>query len=569
MSIYLAVGHPVTDHIFSTGCSEGATWEVTGDLPPGVTFDAQAPRFVGTPTTDVAGSFEVRATDFRGTGLFEGSFEVVNTAVTVTGPDSSPVDLTAVALGAELEVHGFADDRTTVDVLWDGESVSRASGTGVFTREISVPGTANRGTHVIDVVFEPSEGQSYTTRVTVTVFDLELIGPSAIFPIVGVNTSYSYVGLGAREGATYQLDGELPAGMSFDAAMGILAGTPQAVSRSNVVIYVLDGDREDGIEVAIDVRSAASVQFPAITTTPDLGFDLTALTGLLEALGSAGDDVTQSEIDELLEQRQHAAASSGPRMLLPGLDPATGESTITFGSRLENQKEQNRLLAEAAQRAAEKAKQEQLKALEEERKRRAQAEKDKQELLKVQNDMLQKKLKEQLEKQKAANEKAAEDARKRAEEAYKAKLKNEAAREALEKRKQELEQRTEPNPLPAGTTVRAELHSTPILLAQTTVPASGGFLIRTHIPTGTSPGAHHLVVSYTLPDGTVHTQSMAITVIDPNALPATGADLAPIGYAGGSLLVLGLAATLLARRERRHQAATTRTGSEATPFSVL
>ncbi|MEX2416324.1 MAG: FecR domain-containing protein [Paenibacillaceae bacterium] len=71
---------------------------------------------------------------------------------------------------------------------------------------------------------------------------------------------------------------------------------------------------------------------------------------------------------------------------------------------------------------AEKAKQAQVKLLEEERKHKQEAEKLKQEELKKQNEELQKKLKEQLEKQKAEKEKAAEAAKKKAAEEHVKKL---------------------------------------------------------------------------------------------------------------------------------------------------
>ena len=546
-SVYLSVGHPVADHVFSTGCSDSADWELAGDLPPGVTFDAEAARFVGTPTTDAGGSFELRATDFRGTGLLEGSFEVVNTQATVTGLGESPVDLTEVSPGTELEVHGFAGDGTTVDVLWDGESLSRAPGAGVFSRAITVPGTAERGAHLIDVVFEFRSGQSYTTSVAVNVAVLELTGPPAIYPVVGIDTVYTYVALGAGDDAIYWLDGELPAGMTFDADAATISGAPEGVGQINVSVSVLDDNRQAGVEVTVDVLPAAVVQFPALTTSPQIFHHLAAIADLIAGLNSKDFQAGVDAVDEILEKRKREAFGSIPGIPI-GPHPETGEPTVVLGSELENQKEQNRLLTEAAKRAAAKAKQEQVKALEEERKKRQQAEKDKQELLKIQNEQLQKKLKEKLEKQKAANEKAAEEAKKRAEEAFKKKLENDAAREAFEKRQRDLEQRQERHPLPQGTTVRAELHSTPVLLAQTTVSASGGFLIRTQIPAGTAPGAHHLVVTYTLPDGTVFIQAMAITVFDPNVLPPTGADVTPIGFAGGTLLVLGVAATLLRRR---------------------
>lgn len=75
---------------------------------------------------------------------------------------------------------------------------------------------------------------------------------------------------------------------------------------------------------------------------------------------------------------------------------------------------------------AEKAKQAQIKLLEEERKKKQEAERLKQEELKKQNEELQKKLKEMLEKQKAEKEKAAEAAKQKAAEEFAKKLSDNA-----------------------------------------------------------------------------------------------------------------------------------------------
>jgi len=80
-----------------------------------------------------------------------------------------------------------------------------------------------------------------------------------------------------------------------------------------------------------------------------------------------------------------------------------------------------------------KAKQEQIKFLAEERKKRQEAEKQKQEELKKQKEALLTRLKEEAEKQKAANRKAAEEAKKKAAEEYAKKL-DDAAKAAFEER---------------------------------------------------------------------------------------------------------------------------------------
>lgn len=547
MSLYLVAGHPVVDHSFSTGCDEATSWEATGDLPPGVAFDATTARFTGTPTTDSGGSFEITATDSRGAGLFEGSFEVINPELTLSGPDGSVIDLTGLERGSVFEVGGFAPDGSTVDVLWNGASLGETPGAGSFARELTVPADTAPGTHVIGVTIEFYNGQSYSFGFEVEVAVLELTGPSSIFPVIGSEFVYSYAAVGAGPDATYTLLGELPAGMVFSPVAGTISGTPETVERYVIVVRVDDGDRSAAMEVVIDVVADAAVRSPIHLDPP--GNFLTP--GMLnKLLGLDPDDAgSVGELDELIERYNDAARnSSGTPNLLTGVDPVTGESRFFFGSQAESAREQNQRLADNAQREIEKAKQERIKALELERQKRLEAQKAAEELLKLQNEELKKKLQEQLERQKRAKEEAAEAAKKRAEEQFLKQLQNEAAKRMLEQRQAALAARPEPSPLPAGTKVQLELHSTPVLLGQATVGASGGFLIRASVPLGTPPGLHHLVVTYTLPDGTVQTQAMAVNVIDSSLLPPTGADVAPVGYAASALMLLGLAAILLRRR---------------------
>jgi len=89
---------------------------------------------------------------------------------------------------------------------------------------------------------------------------------------------------------------------------------------------------------------------------------------------------------------------------------------------------------------AEKAKQAQVKLLEEERKKKQEEEKKKQEELKKQNEALQQKLKEQLEKQKAEKQKAEEASKKKAAEEHEKKLADDVARAAFAAKQKAIEE---------------------------------------------------------------------------------------------------------------------------------
>ena len=75
--------------------------------------------------------------------------------------------------------------------------------------------------------------------------------------------------------------------------------------------------------------------------------------------------------------------------------------------------------------------------------------------------------------------------------------------------------------LPAGASVQAELHSTPVVLGTTTVAADGTFLIRATIPLDTEPGNHHYIVTVTPTNAPASTVGQAVTVVTPGSATVT------------------------------------------------
>lgn len=75
--------------------------------------------------------------------------------------------------------------------------------------------------------------------------------------------------------------------------------------------------------------------------------------------------------------------------------------------------------------------------------------------------------------------------------------------------------------IPPGSTVDAELHSTPVSLGQAVVGPSGSFKIRAVIPRNVPAGAHHFVVTLTPPGATPDVVSAGVPIVpadpDPEA----------------------------------------------------
>ncbi|WP_411698557.1 hypothetical protein, partial [Conyzicola sp.] len=66
--------------------------------------------------------------------------------------------------------------------------------------------------------------------------------------------------------------------------------------------------------------------------------------------------------------------------------------------------------------------------------------------------------------------------------------------------------------LPAGSTVAAELHSTPVALGSTTVAADGTFSLDAIIPLSVEAGDHHFVVSVTAPGAEASVTETPVTI---------------------------------------------------------
>lgn len=78
--------------------------------------------------------------------------------------------------------------------------------------------------------------------------------------------------------------------------------------------------------------------------------------------------------------------------------------------------------------------------------------------------------------------------------------------------------------LPVGSTVSAELHSTPVSLGGTTVGSDGTFTLVALIPLTVEPGDHHFVVTVTEPGQEASVTETAVTIDPPEVVTAASED---------------------------------------------
>ncbi|MFB6610884.1 esterase-like activity of phytase family protein [Agromyces sp. NPDC056379] len=108
----------------------------------------------------------------------------------------------------------------------------------------------------------------------------------------------------------------------------------------------------------------------------------------------------------------------------------------------------------------------------------------------------------------------------------------------------------------AGSAMRLELHSEPVVLGEATASTDGALAFRARIPAATAPGAHTIVA--VLPDGTTVTAAITVTAassgsaaggsVSSAGLASTGVELTVALVVASVVLLAGAASVLIARR---------------------
>ncbi|MCW4386312.1 putative Ig domain-containing protein [Salinibacterium sp. SYSU T00001] len=580
-SLYGFVGTALAPAPFTTDANGPVTWRGDcAELPPGVTFDQATASYVGTPTSTYQGAAYLYATADTGSAPYEASFEVLPaSALQVTALDATgePLDLSDLPRGVEFELRGAGGLPlgTVATASFDGEELGAADtdDEGRFSIITALPGDVANGSHSLTIDFQmPGSPQQYGTELPVTVRVLSLSGPTQLTPLAGKAVTYSFPANGASGDVSYELHGTLPNGLVFNSTRGTISGTASAAAPSrSLQITATDARGTVTLEVSLEVL-ASKVTTPTfgglVTPTLGLGVDLNTFVNR----GTSPEDA----LDELAEKSR----PSGPMDLNIGVDPTTGmpmfmltppggvldadsapttpkspqlvlgTENATLAQELEN-------MRKAAQTEAEQQRQQALAAMQEAARQR---ELQKQKELEARQAELQNQVLQaiQAKQEQAQAQQQERKAKAQADAAAKAQEVADKIAAAAEQRKELLKNQPEPKPLPVGTIVKVELHSTPVLLGSTVVGASGGFALAVSPPANVPPGQHHLVVTYTLPDGTVHTDSMSVTVLAPDALvpaavlPATGPSEAGVLTGGAlALLLVGLGLARMSRRMSR------------------
>jgi len=583
--LYGFVGAPLASAPFTTDAAGTVAWR--GDcvaLPDGIAFDSATRSYVGTPTLAGSERVSLLAADGDESAGWDAFLDILPASslqVVMTDAVGAPLDVDDLQRGTAYQLRGSGlPGGTLIYASLHGDLIghSEATDDGRFALGGTIAPDTALGAHDIDVeLVIPASGQRYLTGLAVTVRALRASGPQALTVISGVPVNYSFPAFDANGPVSYSMVGTLPAGLTFDGVSGTLSGTASGPGPLLPLQIVVTDARGSATHDLTLVVLAPETVIPAFSITANSG------AGLSAAYQSAVTGGQTPEQALALMAQERRPKSPGTNLLIY-VDPATGESRLYIASNVpgasrppagdsvaqlifgtDNAASQMQLddLAAGAERDAvaaataiddseqKAALQAAIRVAQEEAAARAATAGDatgNAEALRLAREAQVRELAAQLERQRALLAQAAADQLAAVA----------AARAAL------LARTPEPNPLPEGTEVTIEMHSTPVLLASTRVGASGGFALRIAPPANMSPGLHHLVVTYRLPDGSVHTSSTPIMALASPAatgavaLPPTGAPAAPVLLAGLTALAAGLGVSLSSRRRKPQAARTAR-----------
>ncbi|MBF0671792.1 MAG: putative Ig domain-containing protein [Salinibacterium sp.] len=586
-SLFGFVGVPLAPAPLSTSSAAAVTWSTECmELPEGVTFDQASASFAGAPASEGEGGGMIVATSESGRGVARPTLRVGPASalqVTMTDASDDPLDPSDLAPGTEFRLSGAGlPDNTQVRALIGGEEIASTAienGEGAYTLDGAIAEDATSGAVEIVVEFTmPGGEQRYTTRVAGDVRVLAIGGPADLTPVAGTAVEYTFPVSGNRGDVIYTLEGTLPAGLSFDASRGVISGTAtSAQAKRDLTITATDARASVTHRATVTVLASAVV-FPTIAAIIDPSGLASVFGGLLDS------GLTPEQALERANQQNRPSA--GTRVFM-GINPNTGHIGFLVGppdtdvsdaaswrmptdrtpvdgivvgtpdaatiEELARAQQDAMIAAIVAQQAAIKAENDAMIArLAAQAAERAGIDAARQGDRQAQQQAVRESNAAQVQRI---------EAERRQREAQldedRAKKVAEAAERLEAERRAKLERDGESNPLPEGTQVRVEMHSTPVLLGTATVGASGGFALTVTAPAGLTPGLHHLVVTYTLPDGTVHTSRTPVTALHPDALvpasndilPVTGTDVSALAAAGSVLsLLIGMGLMLIARR---------------------
>jgi phosphodiesterase/alkaline phosphatase D-like protein/outer membrane protein OmpA-like peptidoglycan-associated protein len=268
------VGSSYSGSLAATGgVTPYASWAVTyGALPDGLTLDSSTGVLSGTPTTVGNSTFVVTVTDAVGTTADSANLTIaVSDLPTITFGSVTGKTSTSATLNFNVNPNNAS---ATVSYCVRAVQADLASCT--FTNVATVSAAAGATDLTINLI-NLSVGTTYyyaikainygtttmATRSLTTLAALHLSTSSLTAGVVGTSYSKQLVASGGSGSYTNWVvkTGQLPAGLSLDAATGLISGTPTATANVDLVFTVSDslGTSDDSVSLNLLVIAAPTL----------------------------------------------------------------------------------------------------------------------------------------------------------------------------------------------------------------------------------------------------------------------------------------------------------------------
>jgi len=245
-SLPLAVlNTPYQQQLLMAGGTAPITWQLTGSLPPGLSFDSGTGIISGTPSQATSSNFSITATDSTGKASVVSNLSLtVNPLLSITTPTTgatAPLN----AFEGQAFTYTFAGSGGTPPYTWSVNAGATPTGLNLSPNTGVLAGTPTElGTFTYTLKLLDSSLGSTTTTYSTTVSAPTSITTGSLAAWTQGAAGYSQTLVatgGSGSGFNWSVtSGSLPVGLSLAAATGVISGTPTTAATYNFTVTATD-----------------------------------------------------------------------------------------------------------------------------------------------------------------------------------------------------------------------------------------------------------------------------------------------------------------------------------------
>jgi uncharacterized repeat protein (TIGR01451 family) len=327
-----------SDTLTESGGTSPFTWSVSsGSLPAGISLSPDG-NLTGTPTTVGTASFTVKVTDAKGQSATQPASIGISAGVSTTFT-APPAAVIGSAYSDTLTAAGG-----TAPYTWSVNAGSLPPGIALSSAGVLSGTPTSTGTYPFTVnVIDKNNGIATTSITLVVGSGLTLTFGTPPSGQVGTAYTDTLTAAGGTAPYTWSVSaGTPPAGITLNAATGVLSGTPTTGGTANFTIKVTDAAGQTATHAtsitilagALTIAASAS----AATTTPGatVGYTITATnSGQIALTGATFTDPLSGVLDDA-SYNGDASATAGtvsfasPSLTWTGNLAIGATATITF-----------------------------------------------------------------------------------------------------------------------------------------------------------------------------------------------------------------------------------------------